>query len=213
METPKAPAITQATRDYVRAVALRIVKDPVDAEDVAQDALLLAYRYREAFRGDSQYSTWLHRVTQTAALMYLRKRRRYQREVSETSADIEGPSLLDRAATPANACAIASCHETLERTRAVVAGLGQRYPEIYWMRYGEGYTESEIARVLGLSLATVKTRAHRAKMAVAAAAASEAANEGVLDRASTGVLDGASKGLLDGANDHPRDGVPARRAA
>jgi RNA polymerase sigma-70 factor, ECF subfamily len=195
MQTPNTPAITNETREYVRAVALRIVKNPVDAEDVAQDALLLAHRYRDSFRGDARYSTWLHRVTQTAALMYLRKRRRYQREVSETTSDPEGPSLLDRAATPANACAIACCHEALERTRAVVAGLGKRYPEIYWMRYGEGYTESEIAHVLGLSLATVKTRAHRAKLAVAAAAANEAANAGASDGANAGASDGANAGM------------------
>lgn len=165
--------ITARTREYVRAIALRIVKDPVDAEDVAQDALVLAFRYRDSFRGDCRYSTWLHRVTQTAALMYLRKQRRYRREIGEgndardPSGD-EGPSLLDRAATPATADRVAVCRQELARTRQVIARLGSRYPEVFWMRYGEGYTETEISRALGLSLATVKTRAHRAKLAAQA---------------------------------------------
>jgi RNA polymerase sigma-70 factor, ECF subfamily len=167
-----SPVMTKDTRDYVKAVALRIVKNAADAEDVAQDALLLAFRYRDSFRGDSAYSTWLHRVTQTAALMYLRKRRRYRREVSDTIADDspEHSSFIERASTPATALTTASCHQQLAHTLKVVARLGDRYPEVFWMRYGEGYTESEIARTLGLSLATVKTRAHRAKLAVAAAA-------------------------------------------
>ncbi len=168
--------ITAATREYVRAIALRIVKDPQDAEDVAQDALVLAFRYRHAFRGDCRYTTWLHRVTQTAALMFLRKQRRYRREVGEgvfsgrgdLAADDAGPTLLERAATPATAEGVVASRESLARTREVIAKLGARYPEVFWMRYGEGYTETEISRALGLSLATVKTRAHRAKLAALA---------------------------------------------
>jgi RNA polymerase sigma-70 factor (ECF subfamily) len=177
--------ITAATRQYVRAIALRIVKDPADAEDVAQDALILAFRYRDSFRGDCRYCTWLHRVTQTAALMFLRKRRRYRRELGEAAQDgqdggaeparDDGASLLARASTPATADKVLACREELARTRQVVARLGRRYPEVFWMRYGEGYTETEIARALGLSLATVKTRAHRAKLAAQAACPERAA--------------------------------------
>lgn len=166
------------TREYVRAIALRIVKNPADAEDVAQDALVLAYRYRDSFRGESQYSTWLHRITQTAALMYLRKRRRYWREIPESAGGDEGKeraTQLARASTPATAVTELSCREELEHTRQVVEKLGERYPEVFWRRYGQGYTETEIASDLGLSLATVKTRAHRAKLAVAAAAEQRAA--------------------------------------
>lgn len=161
--------ITAETRDYVRAIALRIVRDPADAEDVAQDALVLAFRHRASFRGDCRYTTWLHRVTQTAALMFLRKRRRYRRERTggeRGEAPDEVRAALERAAVPASAEKVAACREELARTRQVIARLGRRYPEVFWMRYGEGYTETEIARALGLSLSTVKTRAHRAKVAV-----------------------------------------------
>jgi len=47
-----------------------------------------------------------------------------------------------------------------------LAALGDKYIQIFWMRYLEGYTETEIARKLSLNLSTVKTRAHRAKVAV-----------------------------------------------
>ena len=66
----------ERTRAYVKSVAMKYVRNEQDADDVAQDAMLLAHRYRESFRGESRYSTWLYRVTATAALMFLRKQRR-----------------------------------------------------------------------------------------------------------------------------------------
>src|SRR5215470_5602194 len=82
------------TRAYVRSVAMKYVRDEQDAEDVTQDALLLAHRYRDSFRGESRYSTWLYRVTATAALMFLRKQRRLAREVAASG------SLKDDDGTP-----------------------------------------------------------------------------------------------------------------
>src|SRR5215467_3055747 len=89
------------TRAYVRSVAMKYVRDEQDAEDVTQDAMLLAHRYRDSFRGDSRYSTWLYRVTATAALMFLRKQRRIARELPASGAlDEDGTPLLERQAAP-----------------------------------------------------------------------------------------------------------------
>src|SRR5512135_881910 len=94
METAKDLAETRA---YVKSVAMKYVRDEQDAEDVTQDALLLAHRYRASFRGESRYSTWLYRVTATAALMFLRKQRRIAREIpSSASVDADGAPLLER---------------------------------------------------------------------------------------------------------------------
>ena len=60
---------------------MKYVRNEQDAEDVTQDAMLLAHRYRDSFRGESRYSTWLYRVTATAALMFLRRQRRLAREI------------------------------------------------------------------------------------------------------------------------------------
>src|SRR6478609_5171467 len=85
------------TREYVRSVAMKYVRNDQDAEDVTQDAMLLAHRYRNSFRGESRYTTWLYRVTATAALMFLRRQRRVAREIpsSATTAE-EGAPWLDR---------------------------------------------------------------------------------------------------------------------
>ena len=56
-------------------------KDEEAAADVTQEALLLAHRHRDSFRGDAQFSTWLYRVAATTSLMWLRRQRRIGREV------------------------------------------------------------------------------------------------------------------------------------
>ena len=75
-----APHFGAGERAFVYAIARRIVGSPEAAEDVAQDAMLLAYVHRDAFRGDSRFRTWLYRVAATAALGHLRKVKR-SREV------------------------------------------------------------------------------------------------------------------------------------
>jgi RNA polymerase sigma-70 factor (ECF subfamily) len=160
----------ERTRAYVRSVALKYVRNDSDAEDVTQDAMLLAHRYRDSFRGESRYTTWLYRVTATAALMFLRRQRRLSREVSASAATTEeGTPWLDRQAAPSDLRAEVIARDELADIRDAVAALGAKYPAVFWKRYGEGRTETEIARELGLSVAAVKTRAFRARQAALAA--------------------------------------------
>lgn len=161
-----SPADLEQSRAYVKSVAMKYVRNEQDAEDVAQDALLLAHRYRDSFRGDSRYSTWLYRVTATAALMFLRKQRRLAREVpASTTTDEDGTSWLDRQPDDTDTRAEVIARDQLDDVRAAVAALGAKYPAVFWKRYGEGRTETEIARELGLSVAAVKTRAFRGRQA------------------------------------------------
>src|SRR6266508_1266027 len=77
--TPRQPdevRFGEREREYVFSVAMKYVKDEDEAADVAQEAMLLAYRHRASFRGDSRFTTWLYRVAATTALMHLRKKRR-----------------------------------------------------------------------------------------------------------------------------------------
>ncbi|MFN0253648.1 MAG: RNA polymerase sigma factor [Kofleriaceae bacterium] len=160
------------TRIYVRSVALKYVRDEQDAEDVTQEAMLLAHRYRDSFRGESRFSTWLYRVTATAALMFLRKQKRLAREIAASGAvDDEGTAWLDRHAAPTDIAAEVIAKADLALVSEAVAKLGAKYPAVFWKRYGEGRTETEIASELGLSVAAVKTRAFRARQAALAALA------------------------------------------
>ncbi len=171
----QAPATMDAdpdrTRSYVKSIALKYVRDDQDAEDVTQDAMLLAHRYRASFRGESRFSTWLYRVTATAALMFLRKQRRRSREIpaSGSVSDEDGTPWLETHAAPNDLRAKIIAKVDLGLVAEAVAGLGAKYPAVFWKRYGEGRTETEIANDLGLSIAAVKTRAFRARQAALAA--------------------------------------------
>ncbi len=158
------------TRAYVKSVALKYVRDEQDAEDVTQDAMLLAHRYKDSFRGESRYSTWLYRVTATAALMFLRKQRRLSREMPcSGTVDDDGTGLLERQPAPGDLRGEVIARAESNTVVDAVTALGAKYPAVFWKRYGEGRTETEIAKELGLSIAAVKTRAFRARQAAVAA--------------------------------------------
>jgi RNA polymerase sigma-70 factor (ECF subfamily) len=166
--TPTRPDVqfTAREHEFVYSVAMKYMKDEERARDVTQDALLQAYLHRESFRGEARFRTWLYRIAATTALMHLRKERRRGPALpiddDEPGASIELPdpgSSPEERSGAAEAVAIAG--ESL-------AQMGERYPQIFSMRFIEGYTESEIARRLHLRVATVKTRAYRARSRVRA---------------------------------------------
>jgi len=163
----------EGTRAYVKAIALKYVRDDADAEDVTQDAMLLAHRYRASFRGESRFSTWLYRVTATAALMFLRKQRRLAREMPASGSlkDDDGTPWLEQAAAPTDLRGEVLAKAELALVSEAVAALGAKYPAVFWKRYGEGRTETEIAKELGISVAAVKTRAFRGRQAALRCAA------------------------------------------
>jgi RNA polymerase sigma-70 factor (ECF subfamily) len=171
MQTPTGADDLDCTRAYVRSIAMKYVHNDADADDITQDAMLLAHRYRAGFRGDSRYSTWLYRVTATAALMFLRKQRRLAREIpaSGTGTEEDGTPWLERVASPTDLRAEVIARADLSIVADAVAKLGAKYPAVFWKRYGEGRTETEIAKDLGVSVAAVKTRAFRARQAALAA--------------------------------------------
>ncbi|HVV81455.1 MAG TPA: RNA polymerase sigma factor [Kofleriaceae bacterium] len=144
-------------RGLVYAVARRIVRTPQDAEDVTQEALLLAYQHRASYRGDARYRTWLHRIAATTALGHLRKRRR-SREVLASGPGTVGVDVPDRAASPEAALAGAQQRACVQ---AALSSLEPHFREVLLCR-AEG-SDAEAAARLGLTVTNVKVRAHRAR--------------------------------------------------
>ncbi len=155
---------TAKEREFVYGVAMKYMKDEEKAHDVTQDALLLAYRHRASFRGDSRFTTWLYRIAATTALMHLRKDRRLPLTTSiDAAANDDGANIdepRDEASTPEDSWASS---EAIALAGERLAEMGDKYGQIFNMRFVEGYSESEIARKLQLNVATVKTRAYRAR--------------------------------------------------
>lgn len=165
-----APVIqfTAKERDFVYGVAMRYMKDEEDAHDVAQDAMLLAYRHLASFRGNSRFTTWLYRIAATTALMHLRKRRRTPLMVSVDAPvdsddapreELRGSNQVGES-TPED---ISASTQALTLASAELDRMGEKYGRIFSMRFLEGYSEAEIARRLDLNVSTVKTRAYRAR--------------------------------------------------
>ena len=152
---------TAKEREFVYGVAMKYMKDEEKAHDVTQDALLLAYRHRASFRGDSRFTTWLYRIAATTALMHLRKDRRVpQLQSIDAEEAADGDEPRNEEATPEEQWASS---EAVQIAGDRLARLGDKYGQIFAMRFVEGYSESEIARKLSLNVATVKTRAYRAR--------------------------------------------------
>jgi RNA polymerase sigma-70 factor (ECF subfamily) len=155
-------------REYVYAVAMKYVKDEDEAADVTQDALLNAYRHRATFRGDSRFTTWLYRVAATTALMHLRKKRRAKVALPATREEdgqLEDATETLAALGPSPEDAVLA-HEQIAIARHRLDEMGDKYGPIFEMRFADGYSEAEIARKLHLNVATVKTRAYRARAAL-----------------------------------------------
>jgi RNA polymerase sigma-70 factor, ECF subfamily len=151
---------TAKEREFVYGVAMKYMKDEEKAHDVTQDALLLAYRHRASFRGDSRFTTWLYRIAATTALMHLRKDRRLPLTTSIDAEEATAEEPRDEESTPEDKWASS---EAVQLAGERLAELGDKYGQIFSMRFVEGYSESEIARKLSLNVATVKTRAYRAR--------------------------------------------------
>lgn len=169
-----SPALGTRERQYVFSVAMKYLKDEDAAEDVTQDALLLAHLHRDSFRGDARFSTWLYRVAATTALMHLRKRRRRGREISMAlrpdgdRSTLQVLEHLDPASGPERRT---GAKQEIALIDQELAAMGPRYRQVFWMRFARGMSEQEICDQLGLHLSTVKTRTHRARRAIRAALA------------------------------------------
>lgn len=140
-------------------VALRIVGDSAEAEDVVQDAWISAWRALPRFRGDSAVSTWLYRVVTNTALAHLRKRK----------ATVPLDTVLD--STPHSTDDPEGSALRGERIDAVLAAIetldpSQRIPLV--LHEIEGMDYEEVAAVLEVSVPALRSRLHRARVALLA---------------------------------------------
>jgi RNA polymerase sigma-70 factor (ECF subfamily) len=145
-------------RSFVYAVIRRIVRDHEAASDATQDALLLAYRHRDQFRGDASHRTWLYRIAVTTALGHLRKRRRMREEVSPGERPIAWDTADPR---PSPEQEVAAGELAGAMTRAL-DGIDGGHRQVFLLRLGE-CSETEIADRVGISVANVKIRTHRTR--------------------------------------------------
>jgi RNA polymerase sigma-70 factor (ECF subfamily) len=151
-------------RDYVYTIAVRIVGSDEDAEDVAQEAFVRAYRALPRFRGDSKFSSWLYRIATNRALTHLKKRRRRADTVDIESGSHVEAVVIDDGRTEAMSPELRVRDEEFKRAvRAAVLELPEQYRVVVTLFYLEERSYKEVVATLGIPMGTLKTHLHRAR--------------------------------------------------
>lgn len=139
------------------SLCLRMTSSPTEAEDLTQEVFIQLFRKISSFRGDSAFSTWLHRLTVNQVLMHFRRRSVKNEKVSEDgeipeqtvvgSANPNKMQVVDRIAL-----------------RNAIAELPKGYKSVFILHDVEGYEHEEVARQLGISVGTSKSQLHKARL-------------------------------------------------
>jgi RNA polymerase sigma-70 factor (ECF subfamily) len=141
----------------VYALCLRMTGDPTKAEDLTQDVFIQLFNKIGSFRGDSAFTTWLHRMTVNQVLMYFRKR---STKSELTSVDDETPDQIVRGTENPNTMPVID-RIALEKA---VQQLPPGYRTVFILHDVEGYEHEEIARMMGVAEGTSKSQLHKARL-------------------------------------------------
>ncbi|HEX4003825.1 MAG TPA: sigma-70 family RNA polymerase sigma factor [Candidatus Acidoferrales bacterium] len=146
----------------VYALCLRMVNNPTDAQDLMQDAFLQAFRKIHTFRGESGFSTWLHRLTVNVVLMRFRRKSLIDGSVEEMS-ERDEQSDRPRREFGERDLALGGVIDRLGLQRALKQ-MPHGYKMIFLLHDVEGYEHQEIATILGCSVGTSKSQLHKARL-------------------------------------------------
>lgn len=151
----------------IHRLGLKITGSPQDAEEVLQDTFLKAFEHLGNFRGDSGFYTWVVRIAVNEALMKLRKRRGERLVAMEIAADNENDAMPREFADPwPNPEQILLQAESHAILNAAAQSLPPGFRSVYVLRDLEEFSIRETMQLLGLTVASVKTRLLRARRRV-----------------------------------------------
>src|SRR5258706_11322078 len=145
----------------VYALCLRMLCDPVQAEDLVQEVFIQLFRKIHTYRGESVFSTWLHRLTANLVLMHLRRKKPISISLDEVTGSEEGDD------KPRNEIGgpdprLSGLLDRLNLQWAIDQ-LPEGYREIFVLYDVQGYEHSEIAKILGSSIGNSKSQLHKAR--------------------------------------------------
>jgi len=151
------------------SVARRFLVSEEDARDAVQEAFISAFRSIDRFEASAMLSTWLHRIVVNAALMKLRTRRRKpEQSIEELLPGFLENGHIARPASPwrKNALEGLEREETSALVREKIQALPEGYRNVLLLRDIEDFDTQETAQLMGISEGAVKTRLHRARLAL-----------------------------------------------
>jgi len=141
----------------VYSICLRMLQNPTEAEDLTQDVFVQLFKKIGSFRGDSAFTTWLHRMTVNQVLMHFRKK------------NVKLEKITEEGETPVQ---IVTGTENPQRMPIVdrialqdaVEQLPNGYKNVFLLHDVQGYEHEEVARILGCSVGTSKSQLHKARL-------------------------------------------------
>jgi RNA polymerase sigma-70 factor (ECF subfamily) len=154
--------IVRRHQDRLYASVYRVVGNAEDAQDVVQEAFLLAYQSLDGFKGDALFFTWLYRIAVNAAISLKRKRK--------PVLSLHGTVGESTDAAPADVSAFSRPGEAMERAEEdarLIAALDRLSPEyraVLVLKDLEGRKYEEMAELLDVPIGTVRSRLHRARL-------------------------------------------------
>ena len=149
--------IYQRHHRRVYSICLRMLQNSFEAEDLTQDVFIQLYRKIGSFRGDSAFTTWLHRLTVNQVLMHFRKRNVKFEKVTEEG---ETPEQTVRGTENPFRMPIVDKIALESAIEQLPAG----YKNVFVLHDVEGFEHEEVARILGCSVGTSKSQLHKARL-------------------------------------------------
>jgi RNA polymerase sigma-70 factor, ECF subfamily len=155
-------------------LALRMTGSDADAQEVLQEAFLNAYQKLPNFRGEAQFSSWLYRIAANSALMRLRRKRRAPDSLPEQPLELTGPKFSADGnfdPPPRSDWSQRADDKLLSRELGVaidaaVKALPEDYRTVFLLKDVDGLSNEEIGAALDLTVPAVKSRLHRARLAL-----------------------------------------------
>lgn len=164
-------AVTELYRRHERRVynlALRTLGNPWDAADVSQEAFIKAFRSLDSFKGESRFTTWLHRIVVNAAYDHLRRQRPEPME-TDTVDDLSGPSGAGTVVGSGREGTDPALDGLSDPLREALMSLNEGFRFAVVLCDLLGFPYNEAAEILGVQEGTIKSRIFRAREALAAA--------------------------------------------
>ena len=153
-------ALFEAHKRRVYSLCLRMLGNPTEAEDLTQEAFLQLFRKIGTFRGESAFSTWLHRLAVNVVLMHLRKKGINQISLDETENSQGEPVKRDYGDDDRR---LVGSIDRIGLNRAI-AELPPGYRTVFILHDVEGYEHNEIAEIMNCSIGNSKSQLHKARL-------------------------------------------------
>jgi RNA polymerase sigma-70 factor, ECF subfamily len=145
----------------VYALCLRMLGDPVEAEDLAQEAFLQLFRKIHTFRGESAFSSWLHRLTANVVLMSFRRKKAVTTSLDEMTR-VNEDSEMPRFEIASMDLRLSGVFDRID-LQAAIERLPEGYKAMFILHDVHGYEHNEIAKIFGCSIGNSKSQVHKAR--------------------------------------------------